>query len=38
MIGVVTSIGIGKCDQSRDIGPESYLLIRVVIYLHYKHV
>jgi hypothetical protein len=27
--GVMTSTRIGKCDQSRDIQPESYLLIGV---------
>jgi hypothetical protein len=46
---IVTSIGVGKDDRSRDIWPESYLptgvghatkvahMTGVVIYLHYKH-
>jgi hypothetical protein len=49
-IGVMMPTGVGKCDRSWDIWPESYLPIRVghttevtyttrvVIYLHYKHV
>jgi hypothetical protein len=38
MTGVVTSTGVRKCNQSRDIRPESYLPTGVMIYLHYKHV
>jgi hypothetical protein len=49
-IGVVTLTRVEKCDQSRDIQLESYLLTGVghttkvahmtgvIIYLHYKHV
>jgi hypothetical protein len=42
--GVVTSIGVRKCNRGQDIQPESYLSTRVghtigvVMYLHYKHV